>query len=78
MFELVDSAPQSAIIKVVGIGGGGGNAVQHMLANHVEGVDFIARCRMRTAASFLFAQCNGFPTQARALAKVSEQEALQC
>ncbi len=42
MFELVDSAPQSAIIKVVGIGGGGGNAVQHMLANHVEGVDFIA------------------------------------
>ena len=42
MFELVDSAPQSAIIKVVGIGGGGGNAVQHMLANQVEGVDFIA------------------------------------
>ena len=42
MFELVDSAPQSAIIKVVGIGGGGGNAVQHMLAKQVEGVDFIA------------------------------------
>jgi cell division protein FtsZ len=42
MFELVDSAPQSAIIKVVGIGGGGGNAVQHMLARQVEGVDFIA------------------------------------
>ena len=42
MFELVDSAPQSAIIKVVGIGGGGGNAVQHMLANQVEGVDFVA------------------------------------
>jgi len=42
MFELVDSAPQSAIIKVLGIGGGGGNAVQHMLTKHVEGVDFIA------------------------------------
>ncbi|MGD8416085.1 MAG: cell division protein FtsZ [Pseudomonadales bacterium] len=42
MFELVDSAPQSAIIKVIGIGGGGGNAVQHMLARQVDGVDFIA------------------------------------
>ena len=42
MFELVDSAPQSAIIKVVGIGGGGGNAIQHMLSKQVEGVDFIA------------------------------------
>ena len=42
MFELVDSAPQSAIIKVIGIGGGGGNAVQHMLSKQVEGVDFIA------------------------------------
>jgi cell division protein FtsZ len=42
MFELVDSAPQSAIIKVVGIGGGGGNAVQHMLSKQVDGVDFIA------------------------------------
>ena len=42
MFELVDSAPQSAIIKVVGIGGGGGNAIQHMLCKQVEGVDFIA------------------------------------
>ncbi|MCB1683404.1 MAG: cell division protein FtsZ [Pseudomonadales bacterium] len=41
MFELVDSAPQSAIIKVIGIGGGGGNAVQHMLKKQVEGVDFI-------------------------------------
>jgi len=42
MFELVDSAPQSAVIKVVGVGGGGGNAVQHMLKKQVEGVDFIA------------------------------------
>jgi cell division protein FtsZ len=41
MFELVDSAPQSAVIKVVGVGGGGGNAVQYMLSQEVEGVDFI-------------------------------------
>lgn len=41
MFELVDSEPQSAVIKVVGIGGGGGNAVQHMLNRNVGGVDFV-------------------------------------
>ena len=41
MFELVDSAPQRAVIKVIGVGGGGGNAVQHMLTQEVEGVDFI-------------------------------------
>ena len=42
MFELVDSAPQSAVIKVIGVGGGGGNAVQHMLNKHIDGVDFVA------------------------------------
>ncbi len=42
MFELVDSAPQSAVIKVIGVGGGGGNAVQHMVSRQIEGVDFIA------------------------------------
>ena len=41
MFELVDSVPQSAVIKVIGVGGGGGNAVRHMIANEIEGVDFI-------------------------------------
>ena len=41
MFELVDSLPQSAVIKVVGVGGGGGNAVKHMISNNVDGVDFI-------------------------------------
>ncbi len=41
MFELVDNAPQNAEIKVIGVGGGGGNAVQHMLHNNVTGVDFI-------------------------------------
>lgn len=41
MFELAEMAPQSAVIKVVGIGGGGGNAVQHMMAASIEGVEFI-------------------------------------
>lgn len=41
MFELADDLQQSAIIKVVGVGGGGGNAVQHMVENNIEGVDFI-------------------------------------
>lgn len=41
MFELVDNVPQSAVIKVIGVGGGGGNAVKHMIASEVEGVDFI-------------------------------------
>ena len=43
IFELADSAPQHgrAVIKVVGVGGGGSNAVQHMVACDVHGVDFI-------------------------------------
>lgn len=41
MFELVDSIPQSAVIKVIGVGGGGGNAVRHMITNHIEGVEFV-------------------------------------
>ena len=41
MFELVDNVQQSAVIKVVGVGGGGGNAVRHMLSSDIEGVEFI-------------------------------------
>ncbi|MGH1484780.1 MAG: cell division protein FtsZ [Cellvibrionaceae bacterium] len=41
MFELVDNVPQSAVIKVVGVGGGGGNAVRHMIDCSVDGVEFI-------------------------------------
>ncbi len=39
-FELVDNS-QEAVIKVIGVGGGGGNAVQHMVAADIEGVEFI-------------------------------------
>ena len=41
MFELVENVPQSAVIKVIGVGGGGGNAVHHMITNQVDGVEFI-------------------------------------
>ncbi|WP_226645546.1 cell division protein FtsZ [Microbulbifer variabilis] len=41
MFELVDSVQDKPVIKVIGVGGGGGNAVKHMIASDVEGVDFI-------------------------------------
>jgi len=41
MFELVDSIHQNAVIKVIGVGGGGGNAVKHMIASKIEGVEFI-------------------------------------
>ena len=41
MFELMDAHSSTAIIKVIGIGGGGGNAVGHMVDTGIEGVDFI-------------------------------------
>ena len=41
MFELMDSYNQQATIKLMGIGGGGGNAVDHMVRSGIEGVDFI-------------------------------------
>jgi cell division protein FtsZ len=41
MFELMDAYSQSAVIKVIGVGGGGGNAVAHMVASGIEGVEFM-------------------------------------
>lgn len=41
MFELLDTSQQNAVIKVIGIGGGGGNAIENMMAGHIEGVEFI-------------------------------------
>jgi cell division protein FtsZ len=41
MFEIVDKEPSGTVIKVVGIGGAGGNAVDHMIREGVEGVEFI-------------------------------------
>lgn len=41
MFELVDMQSQEAVIKVIGVGGCGGNAVDHMIEAGVQGVEFI-------------------------------------
>lgn len=41
MFELMDNCQQNAVIKVFGVGGGGGNAVDHMVQANIEGVDFV-------------------------------------
>lgn len=41
MFELMDAHSQSAVIKVIGVGGGGGNAVAHMVNAGIDGVDFV-------------------------------------
>jgi cell division protein FtsZ len=58
MFEIVDSVRQGAVIKVIGVGGGGGNAVNHMVNQGIEGVEFISvntdaqaltNCNARTA-----------------------------
>ncbi|MEM8815893.1 MAG: cell division protein FtsZ [Pseudomonadota bacterium] len=41
MFELMDAQNQSAVIKVIGVGGGGGNAVSHMVDSGIDSVEFI-------------------------------------
>ncbi len=41
MFEIVDSEEPATIIKVVGVGGAGGNAVEHMIREGVQGVEFV-------------------------------------
>ncbi len=40
-YELVDSYSETAVIKVIGVGGGGGNAVNHMAGCNIDGVEFI-------------------------------------
>ena len=55
MFEIVDTQAQEAVIKVIGVGGCGGNAVDHMINKGVQGVEFIsantdAQALKRTAA----------------------------
>jgi cell division protein FtsZ len=42
MFEIVDSQVAGPIIRVIGVGGAGGNAINHMIEQGVEGVEFIA------------------------------------
>ena len=42
MFQVMDAQDQLAVIKVIGVGGCGGNAVDHMIENGVQGVEFIS------------------------------------
>jgi len=42
MFEIIDSQAAGPVIKVIGVGGAGGNAVNHMIEQGVEGVEFVA------------------------------------
>lgn len=42
MFEIMESHTDEAVIKVIGVGGGGGNAIEHMVENSIEGVEFLA------------------------------------
>jgi cell division protein FtsZ len=41
MFELMDTHSKDPVIKVIGVGGGGGNAVQHMVNAGIEGVEYL-------------------------------------
>ena len=41
-FELLENTADNAVIKVIGVGGGGGNAINHMVDANIEGVEFIA------------------------------------
>eukprot|EP01036_Dinobryon_divergens_P045192 gene45192-60356_t len=40
--EMIEEFDQGTQIKVIGVGGGGGNAVQHMIDGRVDGVEFIS------------------------------------
>ena len=56
--EMIEEFDQGTQIKVIGVGGGGGNAVQHMIGQGVQGVDFIvantdAQALNRSSASTL-------------------------
>ena len=41
MFQMIEEVGSKAVIKVIGVGGGGGNAVQHMASSNLEHVEFI-------------------------------------
>ena len=87
MFEIVDTQGPGPVIKVVGVGGAGGNAVNHMIGKGVEGVEFIAvntdaqvlarnqaRNQIQIGSSGLGAGAR--PEEARAVA-IAEREQLQ-
>ncbi len=56
-FEMIQTESDGAVIKVVGIGGAGGNAVNHMIGRGVQGVEFLALNTDRQALSRSQAEC---------------------
>ncbi|HQR04362.1 MAG: cell division protein FtsZ [Proteobacteria bacterium] len=85
MFEIIDKDPNPTIIKVVGVGGAGGNAVEHMIREGVQGVEFIcantdAQALKNSSAGVKLQLgpglgAGGKPTRARELAE-NEREAI--
>ena len=83
MFEIIDKEPNGTVIKVVGVGGAGGNAVDHMIREGVQGVEFI--CANTDAQSLNRSDAHqklqfgpglgagGKPEKARALAEVERE-----
>ncbi|BBO19963.1 MAG: cell division protein FtsZ [Burkholderiales bacterium] len=83
MFEIIDKEPSGTVIKVVGVGGAGGNAVEHMIREGVQGVEFIcantdaqALNRSNAHQKLQFGPglgAGGKPEKARALADVERE-----
>ena len=83
MFEIIDKEPNGTVIKVVGVGGAGGNAVDHMIREGVQGVEFI--CANTDAQSLNRSDAHqklqfgpglgagGKPEKARALAEIERE-----
>ena len=84
-FEMLDTVNKGTVIKVVGVGGAGGNAVSHMIRSGVQGVDFIccntdaqalvntnAPVQIRLGRSGLGAGAK--PDQGRAAAELAREE----
>ena len=83
MFEIIDKEPSGTVIKVVGVGGAGGNAVEHMIREGVQGVEFI--CAITDAQALNRSNAHqklqfgpglgagGKPEKARALADVERE-----
>jgi len=55
-FEMLETETQGAVIKVIGVGGAGGNAVQHMISRGVVGVDFV--CANTDAQALSRSKCD--------------------
>jgi cell division protein FtsZ len=83
MFEIIDKEPSGTVIKVVGVGGAGGNAVDHMIREGVQGVEFICANTDAQALNRSLAQhrlqfgpglgAGGKPEKARALAEAERE-----